>query len=106
MTAEGKALKRPSVGSEGAVEGKPLEGDVALLITLYFGTKRRADIDNFNKLSLDALTSIVYEDDSQIAELTLTRAYDKARPQNRKYEGLPCAGVSRRHRPPSFFPRT
>ena len=62
-------------------KGKPLKGDVELSITLYFGTKRRADIDNFNKLSLDALTSIVYEDDSQIAELTLRRAYDKARPR-------------------------
>ena len=45
-------------------------------ITLYFGTKRPADLDNFNKLSLDALTGIAYEDDSQIAELHLKRGYD------------------------------
>jgi Holliday junction resolvase RusA-like endonuclease len=32
-------------------------------------------------LSLDALTGIVYEDDSQIAEMTLKRAYDKQRPR-------------------------
>lgn len=50
-------------------------------ITLYFGTKRPADLDNFNKLSLDALTGIAYEDDSQIAELHLKRGYDKARPR-------------------------
>jgi len=30
---------------------------------------------------LDALTGIVYEDDSQIAELRLKRRYDKARPR-------------------------
>ncbi|WP_129591047.1 RusA family crossover junction endodeoxyribonuclease [Bradyrhizobium shewense] len=59
----------------------PVEGDIALDITLYFGTKRKADLDNFNKLSLDALTGIVYEDDSQIAELTLRRAHDKASPR-------------------------
>lgn len=59
----------------------PLTGDISVSITLYFGTKRRADLDNFNKLSLDALTGIVYEDDSQIAELNLKRAYDKARPR-------------------------
>jgi Holliday junction resolvase RusA-like endonuclease len=47
----------------------------------YFGTKRRADIDNFNKLSLDALTGIAYDDDSQVAELHLYRAYDKNRPR-------------------------
>jgi hypothetical protein len=38
------------------VESTPLEGDIAVSITLYFGTKRRADLDNFNKLSLNALT--------------------------------------------------
>ena len=58
-----------------------LQGDVTLSITLFFGTKRRAHLDNFNKLSLDALTGIVYEDDSQIVELHLARSYDKARPR-------------------------
>jgi hypothetical protein len=51
--------------------GKPLEGDIAVDIALYFGTKRRADPDNFNKLSLHALTGIVWQDDSQIADLRL-----------------------------------
>ena len=37
--------------------------------------------DNFNKLSLDALTGIVWEDDSQIAELCLRRCYDSKRPR-------------------------
>jgi Holliday junction resolvase RusA-like endonuclease len=50
-------------------------------ITLYFGTKRKADLDNFNKLSLDALTGIAYVDDSQIARLTIERAYDKLKPR-------------------------
>jgi Holliday junction resolvase RusA-like endonuclease len=38
-------------------------------------------LDNFNKLWQDALTGIVYEDDSQIAELHLYRDYDKANPR-------------------------
>ena len=50
-------------------------------ITLDFGTKRRADLDNFNKLSLDALTGVVYVDGSQIADLRVKRRYDKARPR-------------------------
>ena len=33
--------------------------------------------DNFNKLSLDALSGIVYRDDSQVAELTIKHAYDR-----------------------------
>jgi len=82
MTAEGKAIKEAyQWEAKSKWKGKPLEGDIALTITLYFGTRRKADLDNFNKLSLDALTGIVYEDDSQIAELTLRRAYDKARPR-------------------------
>ena len=40
-----------------------------------------ADLDNFNKLALDALTGIAYDDDSQIAELTVKRAYDKTKPR-------------------------
>ena len=41
----------------------------------------KADLDNFNKLSLDALSRIVYKDGSQIAELQLKRAHDTARPR-------------------------
>jgi len=59
-------------------------------MTLFFGTKRRADLDNFNKLSLDTLTGIVYEDESQIAELHLKRAYDKARPRIEVEVGIIC----------------
>lgn len=82
MTREGKALKEQYQWEAKAQwKGPKLEGDIAVEVTFYFGTKRKADLDNFNKLSLDALTGIVYEDDSQIAALSLHRAYDKARPR-------------------------
>jgi Holliday junction resolvase RusA-like endonuclease len=82
MTAEGKALKEAyQWEARSQWKGKPLEGDIAVSITLYFGTKRRGDLDNFNKLSLDALTGIAYLDDRQIAKLTIARAYDKAKPR-------------------------
>jgi Holliday junction resolvase RusA-like endonuclease len=83
MTAEGKALKEAyQWEAKSQWKGKPLEGDIDVSITFYFGTERRADLDNFNKLSLDALTGIAYEDDdSQIAKLHLKRAYDRARPR-------------------------
>jgi hypothetical protein len=38
-------------------------------VTLYFGTKREADWDNFHKLSCDALNGIAYDDDSQIRKV-------------------------------------
>jgi Holliday junction resolvase RusA-like endonuclease len=78
MTADGKALKE-AYQSEAMAQwkGKLLAGEIEVSITLYFGTKRRADLDNVNKLSLDALT--VYQDESQIARLTILRDYDKAK---------------------------
>jgi crossover junction endodeoxyribonuclease RusA len=82
MTPAGKALKEQYQWEAKAQwKGKPLEGDIEVSITLYFGTRRKADLDNFNKLSLDALTGIAYLDDSQIAKLTIERGYDKARPR-------------------------
>lgn len=82
MTPEGKALKEQyQWEAKTQWRGKPLAGDIAISINLFFGTKRKADLDNFNKLSLDALSGILYEDDSQIAELHLCRRYDKKRPR-------------------------
>ena len=82
MSPEGKAIKEGYQWEAKSQWKQPiLTGDISVSITLYFGTKRRADLDNFNKLSLDALTGIVYEDDSQIAKLQLVRGYDKARPR-------------------------
>jgi crossover junction endodeoxyribonuclease RusA len=54
---------------------------VALSITFYFKTKRRRDLNNQNKLVLDALSGIVYGDDAQVAALHLMRRYDAARPR-------------------------
>jgi Holliday junction resolvase RusA-like endonuclease len=52
---------------------------VELEIGLYFGTKRKADWDNFHKLSCDALTGIVYDDDSQVRRVVVEKHFDKAR---------------------------
>lgn len=82
MTAEGKALKE-QYQWEAKTQWKqpPLEGDVAVKITFYFKTKRKRDLDNQNKLVLDALSGIVYEDDAQIAELHLSRCHDTKYPR-------------------------
>jgi hypothetical protein len=49
---------------------------VALSITFFFKTKRKRDLDNQNKLALDALAGIVYQDDAQITELCLKKQFD------------------------------
>ena len=59
----------------------PIQTPVRVKMSLLMGTKRRADIDNFNKLVFDALSGIVYEDDSQIIELHIIKGYDKENPR-------------------------
>ncbi|MEO9623821.1 MULTISPECIES: RusA family crossover junction endodeoxyribonuclease [Alphaproteobacteria] len=82
MSEEGKALKEDyQWQARSQFHGEPLGGPLSVSLTLYHRTKRKADIDNFNKLVLDALTEIVWEDDHQIERLIVERAYDKERPR-------------------------
>ncbi len=82
MTPAGKALKEAYQWEAKAQWRQPvLEGELKVSARFFFGTKRKADLDNFNKLWQDALTGIVWRDDSQIAELHLYRDYDKQRPR-------------------------
>lgn len=61
--------------------GEPLSGELRVRLDFYKGNRRRTDIDNLQKLVLDALNGVAYVDDWQVAELTSTRAYDKAHPR-------------------------
>jgi crossover junction endodeoxyribonuclease RusA len=82
MTPEGKRLKwEYQLEARAQWKGKPLKGEVRMHVMLYFGTKRRADWDNFHKLSCDALSGIAYDDDSQIRQVTVMLAYDKQKPR-------------------------
>ena len=82
MSKEGKDLKESySKQAFSQFKGKPLEVDIQASITLYHGTHRRSDIDNFNKILFDSLTGIVWIDDSQIMSLTIVKSYDKDNPR-------------------------
>jgi Holliday junction resolvase RusA-like endonuclease len=61
--------------------GPILTTSLSVEMTIYAGTKRRWDIDNFNKLVFDALSGLVYEDDSQIETLLIRKDYDKEKPR-------------------------
>lgn len=50
-------------------------------IQLYHKTKRKSDWDNFHKLSMDAMSGLVYEDDSQIQFATVSKGYDPVDPR-------------------------
>ena len=84
MTAEGKAIKEAYAWeAKSQWRDKPLTDDLHVHVTFYFGSRRKRDLDNQNKIILDALSGVVYEDDSQIAELHLVRGYDKENPRIR-----------------------
>ena len=82
MTAEGKALKESyQWQAKSQWHKKPLTGPLQIAIQLYHGTKRKTDWDNFHKLSMDALTGIVWEDDSQVQEANVQKHYDPQNPR-------------------------
>jgi crossover junction endodeoxyribonuclease RusA len=82
MTAEGKAIKEAyQWEAKSQWKDKPTKEPLCVAVRFYFKTKRRRDLDNQNKLVLDALNGIVYEDDSQIDELRLYRRFDSLEPR-------------------------
>lgn len=58
-----------------------LKGSVSVSIILYFGDKRKRDIDAYLKILLDGMEGIVYENDVQINELHVYKEYDKKNPR-------------------------
>ena len=76
MTAAGRKYQEAvRLMVEDCVECK---GGVYMVeMTYHFGDKRRRDVTNYDKATSDALTGVVWEDDSQIAVAVLRKGYDK-----------------------------
>jgi len=82
MNSDGKTLKEDyQWQAKSQWKRKPSSKDIEIWVTLYFGTKRKSDWDNFHKLSMDALTGIVWVDDSQIQRATVEKRFDKTNPR-------------------------
>ncbi len=82
MTSTGKDLKEDyQWQAKMQWKHKPIDYMIAITVKIYFGTHRKADWDNFHKLSMDALTGIVWEDDSLIKTATVEKLFDKERPR-------------------------
>ena len=64
-------------------KGKPLNTLLSVYIRLYFKDNLKRDWDNWHKLSMDALSKIVYEDDTQLRLVTvdLVSCLDKENPR-------------------------
>ena len=82
MTKRGKDRKEQYMWeAKSQWKGEPLMGELQVDIRLYFETKRKADWDNFHKISMDALQGIVFENDSQIKIARVEKFYDKENPR-------------------------
>lgn len=82
LSAEARALKEDyQWQAKSQWQKKPLSGPLTVIISTYHDTKRKNDWDNFHKLSMDALTGIVYDDDSQITKAVVNKCYDKEDPR-------------------------
>jgi crossover junction endodeoxyribonuclease RusA len=77
LISRGGRAFRQAVCSILAARGvQPLDGPLAMEVTIHPPDKRRRDIDNLQKALLDALAhGGAYRDDSQIVRLTLERRH-------------------------------
>lgn len=62
-------------------KGKIIKENINMTLDLFFGDKRVRDIDNYNKILLDSFKNIVWDDDSQIQKLTISKNYCKTVPR-------------------------
>lgn len=84
MKKEAKQLKDSySIQAKMQYKWKPVTENMSVYIRIYFWDRRIRDWDNWHKLSMDSLTGIVYEDDSQIklATIDIVEWFDKKNPR-------------------------
>lgn len=82
MSKEGKDLKESYQWQlKSQYKKKPLTGEIDLRVELFFGDDRKRDIDNYNKILLDSMSGIIFEDDSQIQSLLIIKNKDKRNPR-------------------------
>lgn len=82
MSGEGKA-KKEEYRYEMMAQKKGLfmTEPFSLVLTFFFKDCRKRDVDNFNKLVLDAGTGTLWEDDSLIDDLHIFKFIDKENPR-------------------------
>ena len=82
MTKQGKERKALyQLEAKKQYKGKVISTGVDMEMILFFKDKRRRDVDNYNKIVLDALEGIVFQDDKQIQKLTVIKDYSKENPR-------------------------
>ena len=57
-----------------------ITGPVRCHLALVLPDRRKRDVDNLSKAVLDGCNGVLWEDDTQIIDLHLTKGYDKENP--------------------------
>lgn len=75
-------ITKDAIGWEAkaAFDGEPMDGELVVTVDLFFPDRRRRDLDNIKGL-IDALTGIVWEDDSMIYDLHIRKFIDPKKPR-------------------------
>ena len=80
LTPEALAF-RHAVRMIAMVQGvTPIPGPVAVFLDVY-RPRRRGDLDNLLKATLDSLNGVAYRDDQQVEQITAVRYDDKRAPR-------------------------
>ena len=69
--------KQVALAAFTAAKGRVLFGDLSIWIKLYFSDRRFGDLDNYAKSILDGLQKTLFENDKQVARLSVERYIDK-----------------------------
>ncbi len=78
LTDEGRSFK-DLVAYMAAAKWKSLPSKKLFMfeVVLVFPDKRKRDVDNYHKILQDALEGVVYENDSQVIDLHITKMFGK-----------------------------
>lgn len=77
LSKEGKEYKELLGWAAREFKGDPSKAFMKVKYTFGFKDKRRRDIDDYIKLTQDALSGIWFEDDCQIVAISATKEYSE-----------------------------
>lgn len=80
LSKVGREYKARALAEALAQGVRPTGGECCVIVKLY-RPRRAGDLDNFLKVTLDALTGVAWHDDSQVRIIHAERFDDKERPR-------------------------
>ena len=86
------ALRESAIKVMESLGLEPLAGSVQIQLKYFLGSRRTKDLTNLPKSTCDALSGVVYDDDSMIVRATMVKYLDKENPRV-EIIVTPCRGL-------------